>query len=1029
MIKTVATIRALILLLSLTLPGSVFGTDITFTMTGASPYCGGSTATVNYTGPPSTFTAGNIFNVELSDATGSFTSPVVIGSLSSTADTGSIPVTFPPTASGTAFRIRITSSNPALTGSDNGTDLTINPQTSVSVTINMSPNGPLCSTHNATFTATPAGGGTSPTYQWKKNGADVGIPSSSYPDGSLNDGDEVYALLTSNATCPAPTQAESNHIIVTQRDIVAPAVTISGPLIVCQGFDAQFTATPANGGTSPSYQWMKDGINVGTDSYVYVDNTLTDGNVISCVMTSNRECVSSPTADSNDLDIDVSSTVTPTIDIHADPTGTIGVGSVVYISSTITNGGAAPAYEWKQDGVVVGNSNSLVLYNVSANTIVTAKLTSNADCAQPAIIDSNTINIAVDPDMTKSNHAWEARAPHVDARSNASGFSIGGKAYIGVGFVMAGATLTYRKDFWEYDPATDSWTQKADFGGVGRYNAVGFSVGNKGFIGTGISATGVRKDFWQYDVTTNSWIQRLDIPGAAREQAFAFAIGNRGYIGGGYSSGFGDFQDFYEFDPSSNSWTARADFAGGKRSGGAGFAINTKGFVAGGYSSSTDTWYKDFWDFDQAGNVWTQRTDLPGNPRTRATAFALAGYGYVGLGNSESGYDGQFFQYAVPTDTWITRPFFSGPSTTNFGTGIATNIGNRAFVFKDGTWTEYDLFTTTSFSSRICTTETIPVAFNASGFAFGTNNIFTAQMSPSPGFSVTTTLGTSVSSASAGTVNAVIPTSASGGTYYFRITSSNPPLTTLLETINITGLPSSNSISAQNGATVCVGVPITFTSQLDAPGIQWLKNNIVVGTDYKTYTDSGLATGDVIKAVKSYNTGCTATVGVPSNVIVMTVHNPAKPTVNVSQPNILLSSPAIAYQWYENGTAIARANAEVYEMTEDGVYKVRTTDSGGCFAFSDDINNAFTGFEDDVFASDVNTYPSPFANDMFLALADHIVIQGCEYSLLNELGQTIVNNQKGEKINRIDLSGRAPGMYLVKVKFGESTVVRRVIKF
>jgi hypothetical protein len=31
----------------------------------------------------------------------------------------------------------------------------------------------------------------------------------------------------------------------------------------------------------------------------------------------------------------------------------------------------------------------------------------------------------------------------------------------------------------------DSWTQKADFGGAVRYGAVGFSIGTKGYVGTG----------------------------------------------------------------------------------------------------------------------------------------------------------------------------------------------------------------------------------------------------------------------------------------------------------------------------------------------------------------------------------------------------------------------------------------------------------------------------------------------------------------------------------------------------------------
>ena len=58
-----------------------------------------------------------------------------------------------------------------------------------------------------------------------------------------------------------------------------------------------------------------------------------------------------------------------------------------------------------------------------------------------------------------------------------------------------GAANEYFADFWEYDPSTNVWTQKADFGGGARSGAVGFSIGSKGYIGTGGA-----NDFWEYDI-------------------------------------------------------------------------------------------------------------------------------------------------------------------------------------------------------------------------------------------------------------------------------------------------------------------------------------------------------------------------------------------------------------------------------------------------------------------------------------------------------------------------------------------------
>ncbi|MBI4947768.1 MAG: hypothetical protein HY840_15360 [Bacteroidetes bacterium] len=79
-------------------------------------------------------------------------------------------------------------------------------------------------------------------------------------------------------------------------------------------------------------------------------------------------------------------------------------------------------------------------------------------------------------------------------RNYAVGFSIGTKGYIGTGTNGA----SYFKDFWEYNPVGNTWTQKTDFGGTARRMAVGFSIGTKGYIGTGLDAVSYTKDFWEY---------------------------------------------------------------------------------------------------------------------------------------------------------------------------------------------------------------------------------------------------------------------------------------------------------------------------------------------------------------------------------------------------------------------------------------------------------------------------------------------------------------------------------------------------
>ena len=92
-------------------------------------WCEGNTITlqVDFTST-GTFTAGNTYTAELSDASGSFAAPTVIGTLASVANTGMITgIILGSTPAGTGYRIRVVSSTPVSVGTDNGVDLVIDP--------------------------------------------------------------------------------------------------------------------------------------------------------------------------------------------------------------------------------------------------------------------------------------------------------------------------------------------------------------------------------------------------------------------------------------------------------------------------------------------------------------------------------------------------------------------------------------------------------------------------------------------------------------------------------------------------------------------------------------------------------------------------------------------------------------------------------------------------------------------------------------------------------------------------------------
>lgn len=216
-------------------------------------------------------------------------------------------------------------------------------------------------------------------------------------------------------------------------------------------------------------------------------------------------------------------------------------------------------------------------------------------------------------------------------RGAAVGFALRDRGYVCLG---QGNFVQYSKDLWEYDPFTETWSQKADFAGEARRQAVAFSVGDFAYVGTGQSASGNTKDFYKYDPITNSWTQVADFGGTERRQAVAFGMGGHGYVGTG-NDGI-DRNDFWQYNVTADSWTQKANYGGLPRSGAVGWAFGNSGFIALG-EDNTSAYRKDVWQYYYYSDSWVQRSDFMGSPRKDAIAFVINHVAYVG-----AGYDGDF---------------------------------------------------------------------------------------------------------------------------------------------------------------------------------------------------------------------------------------------------------------------------------------------------------------------------------------------------------------------------------------------------
>ena len=254
----------------------------------------------------------------------------------------------------------------------------------------------VCSGTIVEFNATASNAGTSPIFQWKKNGINVGTNSRAYADDGLQNGDVLSVTVTGNASCSSNPVATSNNITMTVTQSKTPSVTItSSATTICPGMTVQFSASVANAGTTPSFQWTKNGAIEDTKSS-YSDNTLIDGDTIRAwIISSATTCSTSPVALSNPIVITVKNSVTPSVTITSSATS-ICPGTSVQFTATATNAGTSPTYQWKKNGINVGTNSPTYSDNTLRNTdVVSVALTSNAPCISNPVAISNNIVMTV----------------------------------------------------------------------------------------------------------------------------------------------------------------------------------------------------------------------------------------------------------------------------------------------------------------------------------------------------------------------------------------------------------------------------------------------------------------------------------------------------------------------------------------------------------------------------------------------------------------------------------------------------------
>ena len=157
--------------------------------------CAGSSFNLPYTATD--IGGGNTFTAQLSNAAGSFASPVNIGTLAGNASTAVINVTIPATMSaGTGYRIRVTSSSPPSIGSDNGANIRINAAPIASISYSGSP---FC---NSGSVKVSRNGQSDGTYAASPSGLSIDSSTGKINLSKSSIGTYTVIYSISNGTCP-----------------------------------------------------------------------------------------------------------------------------------------------------------------------------------------------------------------------------------------------------------------------------------------------------------------------------------------------------------------------------------------------------------------------------------------------------------------------------------------------------------------------------------------------------------------------------------------------------------------------------------------------------------------------------------------------------------------------------------------------------------------------------------------------------------------------------------------------------------
>ncbi len=351
--------------------------------------CAGGTFSVGYT-TNYILNAGNVFSVYLSNSSGSFASPTLIGSAAGVGPNGSISVTIPPsTALGNGYRIRIVSSNPIYTSPDDYYNINIFSGVSTPL---LTSNSPVCVGDSIRLLAANTSSITPVTFNISGPNGFSSSASVSYVPFATGANAGSYTATVIHNGCPAATTS----VTVVVNSIIPPTPSANSNSPICSGsainIHASSIVSPVTyriTGPNGYVSFLQNPIIANADTsragYYFIVDTL-------------NGCRSAK----DSILVNVTQSIATTVNVVASPGDTVCSGNNFSFVANTTNAGNNPQYQWRIHDVVLGDtavvgaiSNVYGSQFLTSGDIVYCILYSNAQCLLNPIDTSNKVKITI----------------------------------------------------------------------------------------------------------------------------------------------------------------------------------------------------------------------------------------------------------------------------------------------------------------------------------------------------------------------------------------------------------------------------------------------------------------------------------------------------------------------------------------------------------------------------------------------------------------------------------------------------------